>query len=108
MTFATLIADADRAVQNNLGASSITYQPSVGPAVVVKGMFDPVFVLVDDGNMGQEQTTPSVFVLLADLPVDPIDDDPTITVEGVNYRVRERRVDPVGQAVRLLLHLADA
>jgi hypothetical protein len=40
---------------------------------------------------------------LADLPSDPEDDSPTITVEGVEYSVREPQKDGQG-GVLLLLH----
>lgn len=108
MTFPALVAGTDRAVQRNLGAVEITYQPSVGAPVLLQAMFDPTFVLDDQGRSGVEQTVPSVFFRLEDLPLDPDDDDPTITVAGVDYRVRERIRDRVGESVRLLLHRAGA
>lgn len=105
MAFADTLAAVDRAVQDHLGSVEIVYAPTVGAPVTVPAMFDPNFVLSDQGTGAVEQVTASVFVLLADLPIDPEDDDaPTITVAGVDYVIWQRVRDPVGRAIRLLLH----
>jgi hypothetical protein len=43
-----------------------------------------------------------VFLLLADLPTDPDDDEPTVTVNGVDYSVRERKKDGMGGVFLML------
>lgn len=105
MGFADSLAIVDRAVQAHLGSVEIVYTPTVGAPVTVPAMFDPNYILSDQGTGAVEQITASVFVLLADLPIDPeVDDSPTITVDGVDYVIWQRVRDPVGNAVRLLLH----
>ncbi len=107
MRFPDLVADVDRAVQGHLGGVTVTYQPKVGAPVEVVGMFDEAFVLIDR-QAGVEQVTPSVVVRLEDLPVHPDDDEPTLTINGTPYKVRERQTDgSVGGSIRLLLHRAD-
>lgn len=105
MTFSALVAAADRAVQVHLGSVAVTYQPQGEDPVEVTGMFDERFVLVDQGDAGVEQTAPAAFLMLEDLPVDPEDDEPLITIGGTEYRVRERQKDGMG-GIRLLLHRA--
>jgi hypothetical protein len=46
---------------------------------------------------------PTVFLRLEDLPSDPEDDDATITVSGVDYRITEPQKDGQG-GVLLNLH----
>lgn len=104
MAFPDLVAATDRAAQEHLGGVSVTYAPEVGDPVVVQGLFDEQYRLADD-EPGSEQTVPAVMLRLSDLPVDPVDDDPTLTVEGVDYSVRERQADGMG-GIRLLLRRA--
>lgn len=102
MGFADLLAVADRAVLKHLGGS-VTYQPEGGVAVPVEGVFDAAYVKVDVGQAGVSSAGPAVFALLADLPTDPEEDEPVITVDGVGYTVREVKKDGQG-GVHLLLH----
>lgn len=103
MAYADLVAAADRAAQTNLGGVSVTYAPAVGAPVVVQGLFDERFVVVPaDANLGVEQIAPAVFLRVSDLPADPDVDDPTLTIAGRTYSVRERQRDGMG-GIRLLL-----
>lgn len=111
MAFADDIERADRAVQVHLGSVPVTYQPMSGDAsgqeVVVQGMFDANYVLIEQGQAGVEQTTPAVWLMLDDLPGDPAEDDATVVVGGVSYEVYERRPDSVvGDSIMLMLHVA--
>lgn len=103
MAFADLVAAADVAIREHLGGVTVTYQPEVGDAVAVGGMFDAQYRLIDPVNAGVEQTVPAVFLRLADLPADPDDDEPQLTIDGVTYSVRERQPDGLG-GIRFLLH----
>jgi hypothetical protein len=105
MSFADLVAAADRAVQGHLGSVTVTYQPEVGSAVLVQGMWNEGYVLLDQGEAGVEQLGPSVFLRLEDLPTDPMVDTPILTIEGQDYQVRDRQPDGAG-GIRLVLHLA--
>lgn len=106
MAFADLVARIDRSVQRKLGDDSIIYQPDGGDPVPVTGVFDAAYVLVQGGaNAGVESSAPAVFLILSDLPVNPEDDDPTLTIGGIDYRVAERRPDGKGGIV-LVLRLA--
>src|SRR5512133_3481279 len=106
MAFAAHIAAADRAVLQHLGEDGlIRYAPSVGDAVDVKGVFDASYVQVNAGQAGVVSSGPAVFLMVADLPTNPEEDDPIITVAGVAYRVREPKSDGKGGVV-LLLHEA--
>lgn len=103
MPFADLVAQADRAIQIHLGAVPVLYQPEVGDAVEVQGMFDEQGLVIEQGEAGTEQMGPVVFLLLEDLPVHPDSDNPTLTIEGDDYQIRERHSDGMG-GIRLLLH----
>lgn len=122
MSFDELVADLDRAVQGALGGALVTYQPQsrsymgsylgrylgsyLGAAaspVEVTGMFDAQYVLVSgSAEAGVETVGPAVFVRLEDLPIDPEDDEPTLTIGGVDYRVIERRPDGMGGILLVL------
>lgn len=104
MGFADLLASADRAVLQHLGGV-VTYAPSAGDPVEVRGIFDAAFVRTDAGRAGVMGSGPAVFLALADLPTDPEDDAPTITVNGTAYTVREADKDGAGG---VLLHLTRA
>lgn len=103
MGFSDLVEQIDRAAQMHLGAVSVLYQPSIGAAVPVDGIFDALYVLAKGGaEAGVETTGPAVFFRLGDLPADPEDDDPTLTIDGIDYRVIERRPDSMGGIVMAL------
>lgn len=108
MSFADLVAAADRAAQKLLGGVAVVYQPAAGAMVTVTGIFDDQYRLMtgEGGEAGVEQVMPAVVLRLEDLPVDPDDDDPTLTIGGIAYSVRERQRDDTGGAIRLLLRRA--
>lgn len=106
MAFLDLVTAADRAIQSHLGGDVITYQPEHEDAVEVIGLFDEQYVRVDSGNGDVEQAGPAVWLSLADLPVDPEEDNPLLTIKGKTYTVHERQADGFG-SIRLLLHRAD-
>jgi hypothetical protein len=108
MSFADLIAAADRVAFAAFGDRDangepipMTYQPTTGPAVPVTGIFDENYLLAKGtAEAGVEALGPAVFFRLEDLPIDPEDDeDPTVTIRGVAYRVIEHRPDGVGGIV---------
>ncbi len=103
MSFGDLVARVDRAVHSTLGGETITYGPSAGPPVQVTGVFDEQYVLAKGtAEAGVEALGPAVFFRLDDLPDDPDDDDPTLTIRDVDYRVIERRPDGMGGIVLAL------
>lgn len=103
MSFADLVAQIDRAAQRLLGGELVTYAPQVGAPVQVTGIFDANYVLVKgDAHAGVEATEPAVFFRFSDLPVDPENDEPTITIRGLAYKVIERRPDDMGGIVLVL------
>lgn len=102
MDFAARLAAADSAALQHLGGA-VRYTPSTGPAVDVSGVFDAGFVpTVNQQQPGVVGYGPAVFLRLADLPTDPEDDEPLITIAGVDYRVREPQKDGMGGVVLLL------
>lgn len=104
MGFPELAELTDRAVLAHLGGT-VQYQPQFGVAVNVSGIFDAAYLLAGTGTAGGpgvETARPAVFFLLSDLPTDPDQDDPLITVDGVVYRVRERQKDGKGGVVLVL------
>lgn len=102
-TFSELVAQADRAVQVALGGELVTYAPEDGDPVEVTGVFDEQYVLAKgSADAGVETLGPAVFFRLDDLPVEPEDDEPTLTIRGSNYRVTERRPDGIGGIVLAL------
>jgi hypothetical protein len=106
MSFAELIERVDRAVQGQLGSVPVTYASTLG-TVEVRGMFDENHHLADPEQVGVEQVGPSVWLRLADLPANPDEDEPLLTIRGTTYRVRRRELDRTGGTVRLLLHVSD-
>jgi hypothetical protein len=94
VTFAELVESTDRAAQAHLGGESVTYQPAVGPAVPITGIFDLAYALAKGSpEAGVETLGPAVFLRLEDLPADPEEDEPALTIRGVVYRVVERLPD---------------
>ncbi len=103
MAFADLIEQADRDVQEHLGGEAVIYAPEAGAPVTVTGVFDEVYILAQgDPEAGVETINSAVFVRLADLPVDPELDTPTLTIRSVDYRVVNRKPDGLGGIVLVL------
>ena len=102
MAWPELLAAVDRAALQHLGGA-VRYTPNAGAPVDVEGVFDANYVRADAGQAGVVTSGPAVFLRLADLPSDPETDEPTITVGGTTYRVREPQKDGQGGVV-LLLH----
>lgn len=108
MSFSDLVAGVDAAVQTVLaGDEVLTYTPTAGVATPFEGIFDASYVLAKgSAEAGVEALGPAVFLrrsVREALPVDPEDDDdPTVTVDGVPYRVTERRPDSLGGIVLVL------
>jgi len=102
--FSALVAAVDRSVFTLLGSTTITWQPgNDGPPLEITGIFDSVYILArGDAEAGVETLGPAAFVRLDDLPDAPEDDDPTLTIAGVDYRVVERRPDGMGGVVLAL------
>lgn len=103
LSYADHIARADRAAQVRLGGTTVTYAPGVGAPVSVTGIFDEAYAHVQEGGAGIESVGPSVRLMLADLPLDPANDTPLLTIGGVVYRPHTRIREGMG-AIRLLLH----
>lgn len=101
MTFAALVTSTDRLVQTHLG-ETVQYEPGVGAAVSVVGVFSNAYVRADAGGEAVMSSGPAVFLVLADLPSDPEEDAPTITRGGVVYKVREAQKDGDGGVMLLL------
>lgn len=103
MAFSDLVARVDAAASSALGGEAVTYAPAVGAPVPITGIFDANYVLAKGtANAGVEAVGPAVFFRFADLPVDPENDEPTLTIRGVQYRVIERRPDDMGGIVLAL------
>lgn len=102
MAFPALLAMADRAALQHLGGS-VRYTPEYGEPVDVSGVFDAAFVTADvSAQQGVVSSSPAVFLRLSDLPTDPEVDDPIITVDAVQYRVKEPRKDGQGGVLLIL------
>lgn len=103
MAFSDLVEAADRAAMASLGGEIVTYTPQSGEPVQITGIFDAQFSLAKgDVLAGVETLGPAIFFRFSDLPVDPENDDPTLTIRGINYRVIERRPDDLGGIVLAL------
>jgi hypothetical protein len=98
--FAARVAAMDRRVLTVLGGTPVVYQPAVGVAVPVSGVFDQLYVLAQGtAPAGVGTIGPAVWLLLADLPIDPELDEPTITIDSLAYRVTARERDGMGGIV---------
>lgn len=102
--FAALVEQVDRTAFDLLGGASVIYRPAIGAAVPVTGMFDEQYVLAKgDAHAGVEATLgPAFFARLADLPVDPEQDEPTLTIGQRDYHVIERKPDGLGGILLVL------
>ncbi len=108
MGYSDLVAAADAAARAHLGGATVTYAPLVGAPVVVEGMFDDAYVLVEGTEAGVESVGPSVFLDAANialLPTHPDADEPTLTINAIDYKVAERQSEGMG-GIRLILHRA--
>lgn len=107
MGFFDTVERADRACLAHLGQVSVTYTPAVGDPVVVQGLFDRPYDMLVEGSAeyGVEQRSPMVWLRLEDLPADPDTDNPTLTIDGVNYDVIERKPDAERAGIVLVLHV---
>jgi hypothetical protein len=106
MAFPDLVATAGRAALQHLGGEAVIYAPGEGDPVTVTGIFDASYTRVESGTGDVESVGPAVWVVLDDLPTDPEEDDPILTIAGKTYTVAERQRDGLG-TIRLLLHRAD-
>jgi hypothetical protein len=104
MVWPALLEMADRATLSAFGDSTITYSPSAGSPVTVSGIFDATYVIVETGHADVASSGPAVFLRLSDLPSDPEQDTPIITISDADYSVREVKKDGQG-SVLLLLHM---
>lgn len=101
--FAALMARVDRNVQRVLGSESMLYRWAAGAPVPVMGIFDERYVLVQgSAEAGVESVAPAVFLQLADLPSDPREDSPILTIRGRDYRVGEDRFAGMGSILLVL------
>lgn len=105
MAFLDLVASVDAATLQHLGGEDVVYAPAVGDPVTISGLFDGGYQANQYGFAGAERYDPSVFFVVADLPTDPDTDEPTLTIRGLDYKVRERVRDGLG-GIRLNLYLA--
>lgn len=104
MAFADHVARLDRNVRTVLGGEQVVYRPGGGaPAVSVTGIFEERYVLVQGtAEAGVGTVAPAVFLQLADLPVDPRDDEPTLTIRGRDYKLSEPQFAGMGSIVLVL------
>lgn len=93
MSFGAHIDRLDKATRKHLGGVDVLYQPPVGDAVTVRGMFDENFVPMAPGDSRVEQSGPSVHLTLAELPGNPLADKATVTISNIIYKVRARERD---------------
>lgn len=100
--FDELVGVIDSATQAAFG-EPVIYTPDGGAPVPVIGIYDEQYVLAKgNAEAGVEARGPAVFLRLAELPTDPEEDEPTLTIGGKNYRVVERRPDGKGGIVLAL------
>ena len=104
MDFPSLLAAADRAALGHLGGS-IRYVSGTGTESDVVGIFDNA--AENAVVQGQEVTSsgPRAFMLLADLPTDPVEElagYPRLIIGTATYLTRDIRKDGQGGVVLLL------
>ncbi len=101
-----MVALMDGTVQAVLGDGAVTYRPGVQGVdrVQVAGPFDASYKLVSSGGdeAGVETVTPAVFIQIADLPTDPMIDNPTLVIGGLTYKVTGRHPADFGSIVLTL------
>lgn len=99
------MAVVDATVRDVLG-ESVTYSPTIGTPLELKGVFDAVYIRVDAGQPGISSQGPAVFLLTTDLPAGAADDlTATITVDAIEYVISEIKPDGMASLV-FMLHRA--
>ena len=105
MSFEATLAAADRGALRILGIP-VRYWPGGGSPVTVTGIFNAPYVGAIAGMAEVVSTGPAVFLRLADLPSDPAEDDPILTIDGTDYRVRTPQKDGLGGVLLMLKEAA--
>ena len=89
----------------NLAAfgESVTYTPANGSPLAISGVFDPsyTFLSLNDEGVAVTVVKPALGIRVSSLPQAP-DQDDLVTARGINYIVREARIDGHGHAHLLL------
>lgn len=102
MDFAALLGVADQAARAVLG-QDVVYTNGATISVTVRGIFDALYIRVDNGEAGLSSSSPAVFLNLADLNSDPESDQAaTVLIDGTNYKIREVQKDGTGRCVLIL------
>ena len=96
MVFDDIAQNVIDAVNTALG-KDITYTPSVGSPVSIKGIFDNQFVDIE----GIVSVKPTLRISLADLASAPTKND-AVTISSVTYSILESRVDGFGGTTLIL------
>jgi hypothetical protein len=96
MSFKTLEQQVVGLTNKVLGRD-VTYTPSGGSDVSIKGVFDNTWVDVE----GVVSLKPILRIDLSDLEALPAKGD-TVSIETVNYRVSESRLDGYGGSTLIL------
>lgn len=99
MSFKTLSEQLVGLGQRVMG-DDVTYSPAAGSPVTIQGIFDNAWVDIE----GVLSLKPTLRINLADLASAP-DKGDEVTVDEVDYRVTESRVDGHGGST-LILHKA--
>jgi len=103
LAFSDRVEEMDRSVLELLGGVTVRFQVPESPPYEVTGIFDEQFMLAKGGAPASvEALGPAVFVRLADLPDDPEDVEPTLTIGDVDYSVTGRIPDGMGGVVLVL------
>lgn len=111
MSFLNDIDAMDADVNDGLGGVPVVYEPLAGGSFALVGMFDRSYVEQSPFESSLDNQGPSVFLAGSEVfkitdggALDPLDDDPTVTIDGLMYRGKSTVNDgPVGRGRRLML-----
>lgn len=102
MSFADMADAALDAIKNTLG-QEVTYNPAVGGAQEILGVFSKTHIEVDPGTGAVLQTeNPNLLVKLSDLDNAPTQGD-TVEIDGTTYAINEAQKDGQGGVLLFLL-----
>jgi hypothetical protein len=99
--FSDLADRALKAVRNVLG-EDVTYNPSAGDPLTIKGVFNKQHIEIDPGgSVSVSSNRPNLLIRLADLENEPTKSD-TVEIDATEYAVVDCQEDGEGGALLFL------
>lgn len=104
MSFKSLATKIQKICRNSLGLE-VAYTPTGQPEVTITGIWDGNFREVNmEAGLEVISDSPALDIVIADLVQEPQEGD-AVTIEGVDFEVKEVHKDGQGMAKLMLMRL---